>query len=94
LKPAEKAALDTLFRRLTVHPLDAAVIARAIELRQKSKMRLADAIIAATALVQSLPLVTRNLGDFKRVVGLKAIDPFNAETLDLNEPTSGKIPDA
>lgn len=28
LKPEEKAALDILFRRLTVHPLDAAVIER------------------------------------------------------------------
>ena len=76
LKPEEEAALDILFRRLTVHPLDAAVVERAIALRQKSKMGLADAIIAATALVHGLNLVTRNDGDFKHVAGLRVVNPF------------------
>ena len=76
LKPEEKAALDILFRRLTVHPLDAAVIERAIALRQENKMGLADAIIAATALVHDLPLVTRNEEDFKHVAGLRIVNPF------------------
>ena len=76
LKTEEKAALDVLFHRLTVHPLDAMVIDRAIALRQESKMGLADAIIAATALVHNLPLVTRNETDFKHVAGLRIINPF------------------
>ena len=76
LQPEEKAALDILFRRLTVHPLDTAVIERAIALRQESKMGLADAIIAATALAHDLPLVTRNDDDFKHVTGLRVINPF------------------
>jgi toxin FitB len=80
LKAEEKAALDVLFRRLTVHPLDTEVIERAITLRQQRKMRLADAIIAATALVHGLPLVTRNVGDFKHVAELKLVDPFANET--------------
>ena len=80
LKEEEKAALDVLFRRLTVHPLDTVVIERAITLRQQRKMGLADAIIAATALVHNLPLVTRNVGDFKQVAGLKLVDPFATET--------------
>ena len=84
LKPQEKAALDTLFSRLTVHALDKAVVQRAIALRQGSKMGLADAIIAATALVHHLPLVTRNANDFKHVTELKLIDPFTTETRDLN----------
>ena len=76
LKPEEDAALDILFRRLTVHPLDTSVIERAIALRQESKMGLADAIIAATALVHGLNLVTRNDGDFKHVAGLRVVNPF------------------
>jgi len=76
LKPEEKAALNILFRRLTVHSLDAAVIERAIALRQENKMGLADAIIAATALVHDLLLVTRNEEDFKHVAGLRVVNPF------------------
>jgi toxin FitB len=44
--------------------------------RQESKMGLADAIIAATALVHHLPLVTRNEEDFKHVAGLRVVNPF------------------
>jgi predicted nucleic acid-binding protein len=78
LKPEEKTALDVLFHRLTVHPLDSAVVNRAIELRQQSRMGLADAIIAATALVHDVPLVTRNVDDFKHLAGLRIINPFDA----------------
>lgn len=76
LKPEEKMALDVLFRRLAVHPLDSAVVDRAIELRQQSRMGLADAIIAATALVHDVPLATRNVDDFKHVAGLRLFNPF------------------
>jgi predicted nucleic acid-binding protein len=78
LMPEEKATLDILFRRLTVHPLDEAVIWRAIALRQECRMGLGDAIIAATALVHGLPLVTRNTDDFKHVENLKVVNPFAA----------------
>ena len=39
-------------------------------------MGLADAIIAATALVHGLRLVTRNESDFKHVTGLQVTNPF------------------
>jgi len=58
--------------------MNEAVIQRAIALRQQKKMSLADAIIAATALVHDLPLVTRNVDDFKHIAGLKVINPFAA----------------
>ncbi|MEY2427848.1 MAG: hypothetical protein QOJ40_733 [Verrucomicrobiota bacterium] len=80
LKPEEKAALDVLFRRLTVHPLDTVVIERAIALRQQKAMGVADAIIAATALAHNLSLVTRNVDDFKHVAGLRLVDPFAPES--------------
>jgi predicted nucleic acid-binding protein len=52
------------------------VIERAIRLRQQKKMKLGDAIIAATALEFGLPLVTRNVDDFKHVAELEIINPF------------------
>lgn len=79
LTTEEREALDILFRRLTVHQLDAPIIKRAIALRQQSKMGLADAIIAATALVHDLTIVTRNVDDFKHVAGLEIQNPFAPE---------------
>lgn len=76
ITPAETNVLLTLFRTLPELPLDEPVVSRAIALRQQQRMGLADAIIAATALVHGLPLVTRNTQDFKHVAGLQLIDPF------------------
>lgn len=74
----EKAALEGAFRSLPETGLTEAVARRAIALRQERKMGLADAIIAATALEQDLPLVTRNVDDFKHLAGLRLINPFEA----------------
>jgi predicted nucleic acid-binding protein len=76
----ERHWLEAAFERMHILRLDEAVTARAILLRQERKMGLADAIIAATALVHQLPLVTRNIGDFKQVAGLQIIDPFTSGT--------------
>lgn len=58
--------------------LDNAVAQTAVWLRQQRRMGLGDAIIAATALVHGLPLVTRNVDDFKHVENLKLVNPFAA----------------
>jgi hypothetical protein len=56
-------------------PLDDDTANQAIALRKERKMYLADAIIAATALVQGLPLVTPNEADFQHIDGLELINP-------------------
>ena len=76
LEAEEEMALDALFSRLRLLPLSDTVVAQTIALRQERKMSLADAIIAATALVYNLPLVTRNVDDYKRIAGLEIINPF------------------
>ncbi len=60
--------------------LDVVVADTAVRLRQERRMSLGDAIIAATALVHGLPLVTRNVDDFKHVENLKLINPFAPST--------------
>jgi len=76
LTALEQQWLETVFERMNILWLDETVASQAIALRQERKMGLADAIIAATALVHDLPLVTRNIADFKHVARLKLIDPF------------------
>lgn len=59
-----------------VLPITEEVADRAIELRRKKNIKLADAIIAATATVNSLKLVTRNPDDFKGLTDLQIVNPF------------------
>ena len=46
------------------------------EIRKEHHIKLPDAIIAATALIFKLDLVTRNVKDFKNINELKIINPF------------------
>lgn len=76
LNESDKQRLETLFNALDVLYPTPAVIIQAIELRQQRKMSLGDALIAATALVYQLSLVTRNLEDFQWIVDLKLLNPI------------------
>ena len=76
LADIEKMWLELAFDRMPILPLDEAIVESAIALRQKRIMKLGDAIIAATALVHDLELVTRNTDDFKHVAGLRLLNPF------------------
>lgn len=78
LDEARRVRLEMLVSVLVELPLDDRVAARAIELRRQKKMSLADSIIAATALVNGLPLVTRNDADFAHIDGLEILNPFPA----------------
>lgn len=46
------------------------------EIRKQHRVKLPDAIIAATALVFDLTLVTRNTSDFKNIDGIKLLNPW------------------
>ena len=76
LTPEEKIALERAFASLPESDLTEAIAIQAISLRQLRKIALADAIIAATALVEKVALITRNVDDFKHITGLEIIDPF------------------
>lgn len=51
------------------------IVDKTIGLRKQIKIKLPDAIIAATALASDLTLITNNTSDFKRVSGLKLFNP-------------------
>jgi predicted nucleic acid-binding protein len=48
-----------------------------IKLRKNRKIKLPDAIIAATALVYNLTLISRNTKDFDGIDGLEFINPYD-----------------
>ncbi len=52
------------------------VVDKTIELRRKFKIKLPDAVIAATAIVHDLTLISRNDDDFRKVPELKYLNPF------------------
>ena len=52
------------------------VVERTIELRKLYKIKLPDAIIAATAIVHDFTLISRNDKDFARITELKYLNPF------------------
>jgi predicted nucleic acid-binding protein len=51
------------------------IIERTIKIRKGISIRLPDAIIASTAIVHNLTLLSANDKDFKRISGLKYINP-------------------
>ena len=56
--------------------LEPAIKMKASEIRKKTGIKLPDAIIAATALVYNLTLITRNVKDFKKVGEISIVNPW------------------
>lgn len=76
LTEQERLYFEDFFRVALVLPISQAVLDQAVALRQIRKMTLGDAIIAGTALVHNLTLVTRNVEDFQWINQLQLINPF------------------
>ncbi len=60
----------------TVFNLDESIILKSIEIKKIYRLKLPDAIIAATATTNNLNLLTRNLKDFEKVIELECIDLY------------------
>jgi hypothetical protein len=76
ITPAQEQYFRQFFARAPVHPVDQPVLDGAVSLRQRRRISLGDAVIAATALVHDLTLVTRNVADFRWIAGLRLLDPI------------------
>ena len=61
-----------------IRSLNDEIVQRVIEIRQVNRIKLPDAIIAATALQNSAILVTRNTKDFK-TLALETHNPFDSD---------------
>ncbi len=61
-------------------PVSQAILEQAVKLRQERKMSLGDSIIAATAIVNNLTLITANVADFKWIPNIKLLDPLAQES--------------
>jgi predicted nucleic acid-binding protein len=63
-------------RHAAIIPVDDELADLTIELRRNSNIKLADALIAATALLNDLVLVTGNEDDFKAIGELEIYNPL------------------
>ncbi len=79
LDDEERQYLEAFFRLARVFPLSQTVLDQAVALRQQRKMSLGDALVAGTALVHGLTLVTRSVEDFQWIQGLSLLNPFDTE---------------
>jgi len=71
---SRRNAVDALLGRLSVEPFDARTIAaygRIVAVYGFSRRRILDRLIAATAIVNDLTLITINADDFRDIPGLK-----------------------
>ena len=71
----ERVQLEAFFEAAQVLPLSPPVLEEAVRLRQVRKMSLGDALIAGTALIHGLTLVTHNVSDFTWVADLMILNP-------------------
>ena len=77
LKPEDEGKLKELLGCFEELGVTGEVVDRAIEIRkERRRIKIPDAIMAASALVMNARLATRNTDDFKNIKGLQVIDPF------------------
>jgi predicted nucleic acid-binding protein len=78
LQEPEQAALTELLFNLELIYLTPACYEIAIQLRQRQKLTLGDALIAASCLEQDYTLATANTGDFGWIEELKTFNPLGS----------------
>lgn len=76
LTEQQRQYFEEFFQVAQALPILQDVLNQAVILRQQRRMTLGDAIIAGTALVYGLTLITRNTNDFRWIVDLELLNPF------------------
>ncbi len=75
----EKKETEELLSIMYRLAIDELVVQKVIEIRQERKIKLPDAIIAATGLIHECIMVTRNTSDFSGLIGLSVQNPWVKE---------------
>ncbi|MEZ4891529.1 MAG: type II toxin-antitoxin system VapC family toxin [Saprospiraceae bacterium] len=68
--------VQNFIEAVPVIELDKSIKLKTAELRKGFRIKLPDAIIAATAMVYEMTLITRNTKDFSALVELEVVNPF------------------
>ena len=73
----ELEQLESFIQLSSIVYIDEAVADKTIEIRRMKRIKLPDAITAATALVQNCILLSHNTTDFNKIEGLQVLDPYS-----------------
>jgi predicted nucleic acid-binding protein len=73
--------LQDFISESSIFDLSEPVVESTISICKSKRIKLPDAIIAATAIIHNLTLVTRNTNDFKNIVGIELINPWENKSL-------------
>lgn len=74
--PQDITVIGNLIRDARVIELDPDIKIKTADIRKIHGLKMPDAIIAASALVHNLTLLTRNVSDFKKIPQLNIINPW------------------
>ena len=75
LNRTEEDKFNLLIKHSILHPIDDKIIEKTISIRKQHNIKLPDAMIAATCLVNGLDILTLNKKDFQNIKGLKIFEP-------------------
>ena len=73
----EQIVMETFINACSIININNDIVDKTISIKKAKKIKLPDAIIAATALLNNLVLLSRNLADFKSIEELDVTDPYN-----------------
>ena len=77
LNPLDSAIYEAFVNNSNIIKLSDTIVTMTINLRKQYKMKLPDAIIADTAIVENLTLISRNDNDFIKIKELRYKNLFN-----------------
>lgn len=78
ITPLEEIKFKQFIEASNIIGLHEEIVNTTIGIRKKYKTKLPDAIIAATAMVNKITLITRNAKDFEKIEGMEVANPYKS----------------